>query len=556
MEPGLGMKQFLHMPLVWLFLCSPALATQRPNLLVIIADDLGSYSDLSAFGSEIRTPHLDALARGGLAFSSFYVAPTCSPTRAMLYTGVDAHLAGLGTMDELRYASPVPTGTPGYEGYLNFDVVTVAEVLRGAGYRTYLSGKWHLGSSDDNNPATRGFDRSFALLDGAASHFDQTGIKSDIPDARYREDGRVTDLPADFKYSSDFFADKLISYLGERDTNDQPFFAVLAFTAPHWPLQAPQEEIDKYQGVYDRGWEAIRAQRVTNLKRLGLIDDDHFDSGDEVGWRRWDDLDDAARARETKLMQIYAAMVTRLDWNIGRVMDHLRARGLDRNTYVFFMSDNGAEGNDPRPVRGVGGWVDSAHFQNSYENMGQAGSFLWLSPEWAHVSSTPYRLFKGFTSEGGIRVPLLVRRPTAPADADQTHTVGQVFNVTDVTATLAALGGVDHWPAQHNGRPVAALAGTPIGPILGHAGHDDADKVVARELFGRKSLRRGDWKILWIEPPKGSGRWELYNVQADPAEANDRAAAEPQRLHELVALWEQYAVKNNIRAGGAGGYGN
>lgn len=550
------MKLPLSAAFVWLLVCFPALATQRPNLLVVIVDDLGSYSDLSAFGSEIRTPHLDALARGGLAFSSFYVAPTCSPTRAMLYTGADSHLAGLGTMDELRYASPVPAGTPGYEGYLNFDVVTVAEVLRGAGYRTYLSGKWHLGASDDNNPATRGFERSFALLDGAASHFDQTGIKSDIPKARYREDGRVTDLPADFKYSSDFFADKLIGYLGEHDTNDQPFFAVLAFTAPHWPLQAPQEEIDKYQGVYDRGWEAIRAQRLTNLKRLGLIDDDHFDSGDEVGWRRWGDLDDATRARETKLMQIYAAMVTRLDWNIGRVMDHLRARGLDRNTYVFFMSDNGAEGNDPRPVRGVGGWVDSAHFQNSYENMGKAGSFLWLSPEWAHVSSTPYRLFKGFTSEGGIRVPLLVRRPTAPADADQTHTVGQVFNVTDVTATLAALGGVDHWPAQHSGRPVAALAGTPIGPILGHAGHDDADKVVARELFGRKSLRRGDWKILWIEPPRGSGRWELYNVQTDPAEANDRAAAEPQRLNELMALWEQYAVKNNIRAGGAGGYGN
>ncbi len=550
------MKQFLHMPLVWLFLCSPALATQRPNLLVIIADDLGGYSDLSAFGSEIHTPHLDALARGGLVFSSFYVAPTCSPTRAMLFSGTDPHLAGLGTMDELRYASPVPAGTPGYEGYLNFDVVTVAEVLRGAGYRTYLSGKWHLGSSDDNNPATRGFDRSFALLDGAASHFDQTGIKSDIPDARYREDGRVTDLPPDFKYSSDFFSDKLMTYLDQHNAHAEPFFAVLAFTAPHWPLQAPQEEIDKYQGVYDRGWEAIRAQRVTNLKRLGLIEDDHFDPGHEVGWRRWGDLDDATRARETKLMQIYAAMVTRLDWNMGRVMDYLRARGLDRNTYVFFMSDNGAEGNDPRPVRGVGGWVDSAHFQNSYENMGQAGSFLWLSPEWAHVSSTPYRLFKGFTSEGGIRVPLLVRRPTAPAEANQTHMVGQVFNATDVTATLAALGGVDHWPTQHNGQPVAALAGTPIGPILGYAGHDDADKVVARELFGRKSLRRGDWKILWIEPPKGSGRWELYNVQADPVEANDRAAAEPQRLNELVALWEQYAVKNNIRAGGAGGYGN
>lgn len=556
MEPGLEMKQFLRRALVWLFLCAPALATQRPNLLVIIADDLGGYSDLSAFGSEIHTPHLDALARSGLVFSSFYVAPTCSPTRAMLFSGTDPHLAGLGTMDELRYASPVPPGTPGYAGYLNFDVVTIAEVLRGAGYRTYLSGKWHLGYSDDNNPATRGFERSFALLDGAASHFDQSGIKSDVPKARYREDGRVTDLPADFKYSSDFFADKLMTYLDQHDAHAEPFFAVLAFTAPHWPLQAPQEDIDKYQGVYDRGWEAIRAQRVANLRRLGLIENDHVDPGDEAGWRRWGDLDDSTRAREARFMQIYAAMVTRMDWNVGRVMDYLRTRDLNRNTYVVFMSDNGAEGNDPRAVRGVGGWVDSDHFDNRYENIGKAGSFVWLSPEWAHVSSTPYRLFKGFTSEGGIRVPLLVRRPTVAVNDDQAHTVGQVFNVTDLTATLAALGGIDHWPTLHNGRSVATLTGTPIAPILGQAGHDDVDKVVARELFGRKSLRRGDWKILWIEPPKGSGRWELYNVRVDPAESNDRAAAEPQRLNELVALWEQYAAENNVRGGGAGGYGN
>ena len=553
------MKPPLHMALAVLLFCfvaSAALAAPRPNLLVVIADDLGGYSDLSAFGSEIHTPHLDALARSGLAFTSFYVAPTCSPTRAMLFTGVDPHLAGLGTMDELRYASPVPSGTPGYEGYLNFDVVTIADVLRDAGYRTYLSGKWHLGYSDDNNPATRGFERSFALLDGAASHFDQTGIKSDTPKARYRENGRSIDLPADFRYSSDFFADKLMHYIGEHDAGERPFFAVLSFTAPHWPLQAPQEEIDAYRGVYDAGWEAIRARRVEAMRRLGLLEGNGVDDGSEAGWRRWADLDAATRAREAKSMEIYAAMVTRLDRNVGRVLDYLTVRGLDRTTYVMFLSDNGAEGNDPQPVRGVGGWVDSARFDNRYENIGKADSFMWLSPEWGHVSSTPYRLFKGFTSEGGIRVPLLVRRPTEPTGADQARTVEQVFNATDLTATLAALGGVEQWPTKHRGREVAGLAGTPIGPIMGLAAHDDSDKVVARELFGRKSLRRGAWKILWIESPKGAGRWELYNVQADPAEALDLAASEPQRLAELVALWDQYATQNNIRSGGAGGYGN
>jgi len=397
------MKPSLHKTLAALlfgFVASATLATPRPNLLVIIADDLGSYSDLSAFGSEIRTPHLDALAHSGLAFTSFYVAPTCSPTRAMLFSGADPHLAGLGTMDELRYASPVPPGTPGYEGYLNFDVVTIADVLRGAGYRTYLSGKWHLGYSDDNNPATRGFDRSFALLDGAASHFDQAGIKSDVPKARYREDGRPIDLPADFGYSSDFFADKLIDYIGEHNPGDRPFFAVLSFTAPHWPLQAPQEEVDAYRGVYDAGWEAIRARRIEAMKQLGLLEGNSVDAGSEAGWRRWADLDATTRAREARLMEIYAAMVTRLDRNVGRVLDHLTARGLHHNTYVMFLSDNGAEGNDPRPVRGVGDWVDSARFDNRYENIGKAGSFTWLSPEWAHVSSTPYRLFKGVYQRG------------------------------------------------------------------------------------------------------------------------------------------------------------
>ena len=533
------------------FTARPAAAA--PNLLVIIADDLGGYSDLSAFGSEIRTPNLDALARSGLVFNSFYVAPTCSPTRAMLYTGADAHLAGLGTMDELRYASPLPPGTPGYEGYLNFDVVTIADVLRGKGYRTYLSGKWHLGYTDDNNPATRGFERSFALLDGAASHVDQAGIKSDVPKARYREDGRPVDLPAEFKYSSDFYADKLLSYLAQHDATSAPFFAVLAFTAPHWPLQAPQEEIDAYRGAYDAGWEAIRARRIDNMKRLGLIDGDSIDDGNEAGWRRWADLDPATREIEAKRMEIYAAMVTRLDRNVGRVLEYLRTSGLDRSTYVMFLSDNGPEGNDPRAVRGIGGWVDSARFDSGIDNTGKAGSFVWLSPEWAHVSATPYRLLKGFPSEGGMRVPLMVRRPVRGADAAQT--VQQVFNVMDLTATLAALGGVDRWPAERHGRAIAALAGTPIEPIMGAPATADGDKVVARELFGRKSLRRGDWKILWIEPPKGAGRWQLYNLASDPAEAHDLAAAEPQRLAELAALWEQYAARNNIRAGTAGGYG-
>lgn len=532
-------------------------AGSAPNILVIIADDFGGYSDIGYFGSEIRTPNLDALAKSSLSFNSFYVAPTCSPTRSMLFSGADNHLAGLGNMDELKYATPTLSKVPGYEGYLNFNVVTVADVLKDSGYRTYLSGKWHLGYTDDTSPAARGFDRSFALLDGAASHFDQAGIKSDIPKARYREDGKVVDLPETFKYSSDFYTEKLIDYLEGDKRRTEPFFAVLAFSAPHWPLQAPEDEIRKYHGVYDAGWERIREKRIANMKRLGLLEDGQVSQRAEVGWRRWSDLTDAERSADAKRMEIYAAMVTRLDYNVGRVMNYLKAQGLDQNTYVFFMSDNGPEGNDPRSVRGVGGWADSARFDNTYTNMGKLGSFIYLNPEWAHVSSTPYRLFKGFPSEGGIRVPLLVR-PVGLGEESRGRTITGVFNVMDLTPTFKKIAGIDKWPTHYRGRAVAALAGTPIESIFGSGAPTDAtQKIVAREFLGRKSLRRGDWKILWIESPKGKGRWELYDVKLDPAEKDDRAATHKDILEELIALWEDYVAKNNIRSGGGvGGYGN
>src|SRR6516225_4922698 len=316
----------------------------RPNFLIIVADDLG-FSDLGAFGGEITTPRLDALAFAGLRLSAFHSAPTCSPTRSMLLTGTDHHIAGLGTMaesltDELR-------GHPGYEGYLNDSVVTVAELLRDADYETLMSGKWHLGLTAHRSPAARGFERSFALLPGAANHYGyepQADVKPGLlrlTPSLYAEDRDFVAPPQGF-YSSDSFTDRLIGYLEARDRG-RPFFAYLAFSAPHWPLQAPAEIVAHYRGRYAAGPEALRLARLERVKRLGLAPA-NAEPDPMVGGRPWEELTEAERSLAARAMEVYAGMVERMDWNVGRVIDHLTRTGDLDNTFILFMSDNGAAG--------------------------------------------------------------------------------------------------------------------------------------------------------------------------------------------------------------------
>ncbi len=512
---------------------------KRPNFLLILADDLG-FSDLGAFGGEIPTPHLDALAMRGVRCTGFHSAPACSPTRAMLLTGTDPHIAGIGTM--LEVADPSFTGAPGYEGYLNGRVVAVSETLQAAGWHTILSGKWHLGDTDTSRPHVRGFTRSFAMIPAGGSHYAGAGVNSfSTVDAVYREDGAlVTSLPEDY-YSSDYFATRLIGFLEDRPRN-QPFFAYLPFTAPHWPLHAPPEEIERYKGRYDAGPEALREERLAAMRAAGLCPTD-APVHPFVGGTPWEELSDDERAWSARTMEVYAAMVSRMDHNIGRVIEHLRASGDLENTVILFLSDNGAEGAmvEAMPIVGpiIAAQIDK-HFDNSIDNLGSPTSCCWYGPRWAQAATAPCRLHKSFTTEGGIRVPFFACGPGIASGGAISHAFATAM---DIPATLLDWAGVEH-PAQWNGREVEPMRGASLARHLSgevDAVHDE-EVETGWELFGRRAIRKGPWKALWIREPEGSGTWQLYDVERDPGETQDRANDEPELLSELIKAWDRYAT--------------
>ncbi|MBW0011818.1 arylsulfatase [Mycobacterium sp.] len=523
---------------------------KRPNFLVIVADDLG-FSDIGAFGGEINTPNLDRLAHAGIRFTDFHSAPACSPTRAMLLTGTDHHLAGIGTMREV--AIPGFRGAPGYEGYLNDRVVALPELLRDAGYLTLMAGKWHLGDTIETSPWARGFERSFALLPAGASHYGPAagGGFSPAP-TLYTEDDRFVTVGNDF-YSSDFYADTLLRYLRERsdDTanNHRPFFAYLPFQAPHWPLQAPEESIARYHGRYDDGPDALRDARLAALRRLGLCAPDvvaHPVVAD--GAPEWADMTDDERALSARSMEVYAAMVDRMDWNIGRVIDYLADSGELDDTVVIFLSDNGAEGAmvEAMPLRGpqIVAQIEK-YCDNSLDNLGRPTSFIWYGPRWAQAATAPSRLHKAFTTEGGVRV---VGFLTWPGFARQGE-IGTAFTtVMDIAPTVLDLAGVVHPGTAYAGRQVEPIRGRSLVPYLARdcAAVHDADTGTGWELFGRRAIRQGDWKALYLPAPYGPGSWQLYDLSRDPGEIDDLSGAHPERLVELVALWDRYVEETGV----------
>jgi arylsulfatase len=516
--------------------------SRRPNVLLIVADDLG-FSDLGCFGGEIATPRLDALARAGTRFTDFHSAPACSPTRAMLMTGTDPHVAGIGTM--LEVAQPGFSGAPGYEGHLNDRVVTVTEVLRDAGYHTLLSGKWHLGDTPGSMPAARGFDRSFALLPAGASHYAGEGLdRFSIVATAYQEDGQpVAKLPDDF-YSSDYFADRLITYLNERP-RDRAFFAYLPFSAPHWPLQAPEETCLRYRGRYDAGPEALREERLSRLKAEKLCPPD-VAPHPFVDGLDWAALSADQRAWSARTMEVYAAMVDRMDWNIGRVVDSLAASGDLDDTIILFLSDNGAEGAMVEAMPIVGKMIEAQiaeHFDNSLDNLGRPTSCSWYGPRWAQAATAPSRLHKSFPTEGGIRVPFFACGPGI-AGGGISHAFSTAMDVPLTILEAAGLG----FPSSYRGRAVAQPLGNSMLPHLrtGEGEVHPAGTETGWELFGRRAVRRDGWKALWMRGPEGTGTWQLYDLKADPGETQDRARDRPELLAELIEAWQRYVAQVGV----------
>jgi arylsulfatase len=521
---------------------------RRPNIVVILGDDLG-YADMGAFGSEIRTPNLDALAKEGVRFTNFYTHASCSPTRATFLTGVDPHLNGLGNMDE--WTAPNQRGAVGYEGYLNNRVATLPQLLRGAGYHTYMVGKWHLGKAPDQIPAARGFERDFSLLDGAGSYWDMTNFTGASPKSVFTEDGRyLTALPKDY-YATKTYTDKLIGYIDANRGDGKPFFAYVAHQAPHDPYHLPREWRSRHVGAYDKGWDAVRQERLKRQVELGILP-----AGTELAERMWFVPDPivlapASRAILGKKMELYAGMVENLDFHIGRLIDHLKKIGEYENTIFVVFGDNGAEGTDLfKMIAGSPGSRDylfaAINWSQTHPNAwGDPGSYVGYGPMWAQVSMTPFSQYKGWLAEGGIRNALIV---SGPAVARPKGSINHgLMHVGDLMPTLLEIAGT-RYPGTHEGRELPALMGKSWLPMLaGDVESPRTDKdFVAWELFGNRAVRQGDWKLRWQFKPYGKADWELFNLAADPAERKDLAAENPDKLRALVALWDSYVRANNV----------
>lgn len=534
---------------------SPAAAQQppeRPNFLLIVADDLG-WSDLGSFGGEIETPNLDAIATSGVRFTDFHTAPTCSPTRSMLLSGVDNHQAGLGSMAEVM--QPDQKDQPGYEGYLNDRVASIAELLRQGGYRTLMSGKWHLGLTPERGPAARGFERSYALLQGLGNHFgaDQNDAwKAINASPSYRDNGELVAYPKG-RYSADYFTDRLIGFLEEGAKDSRPFFAYLPYSAPHWPLQAPAEVIAKYKGRYDAGYGALRDARLKRQQELGLISAD-LPPHDWQGVKPWGSLTAEEKAVEARKMEVYAAMVDRLDQNVGRVVQTLKRLGKYDDTVIIFLADNGPEGNvidSPIQVTLKPEEKAALGIDNSLGNIGKANSYVGYGPGWAQANSAPSWLVKGYPTEGGTRVTAFAAGPGIARGG-----IASAFlSVVDVAPTLLDFAGLKQ-PATFAGRAILPFQGHSLTPVLSHGQAEvrQPTEAVGTELFYRRALRKGDWKAVYLPVsgnsyPRsgfGTGSWQLFNVAKDPAEAHDLAASEPAKLRELVSDWNSYAKEKGV----------
>ena len=518
--------------------CAPE---RPPNILLIVADDLG-YSDIGSFGGEIATPTLDHLAHEGLRLSNFHVLPSCSPTRSVLMSGTDNHVAGMGTMGEML--TPEIEGRPGYEGYLNFQVAALPEVLRAGGYHTYMAGKWHLGAERETSPFSRGFEQTFMLVPGGGSHWSDLRPLSPLQPMTYRRNGEVVEeLPEDF-YSTTYYTDMLLQFIEQNQGDGKPFFAYLSYTAPHDPLHAPKEYIDKYRGRYDEGWDVLREDRLRALKDLGIVPEDARSFPRLPSVEAWDEMSPQDRQEAARDMEVYAAMIDYMDEQIQRVFDYLEEIGEYDNTVIIFFSDNGANGAPPTAYPGqTEEYLGS--FDNSMENRGLRNSYIEPGPGWAQASMAPSRMFKGFTAEGGIRSPILVKLPGETPNAGTVN--HSFFHVRDIMPTILDIAGIEH-PREINVHRVVPMHGTSVLDLF--AGNVEVPSAevsqVGYELFGLRAFFDGDWKILWMPPPFGPGEWELFDLARDPAEMNDLSGDYPEKLAEMVALWEQYKEDNGV----------
>jgi arylsulfatase A-like enzyme len=507
---------------------------RRPNIVLILVDD-AAFMDFGAFGGEARTPNIDRLAAAGAIMTNYHTSPLCSPSRAMLLTGMDSHRTGVSTIEEVL--PPELKGKPGYTLRLEPGVVTLADRLKHVGYRTLMSGKWHLGHGEGDLPIDHGFDHSLAL---DASGADNWAAKPYMPyynEAPWFEDGKPAKMPASF-YSSQMLVDRLISYID--DDKDAPYFAYLAFQAVHIPVQAPKEFSDHYRGQFDQGWEAVRRARWERAKARGVVPPDAPFLAMPDNLRSWASLSEIDRQKYARAMEVYSGMIEAMDHEIGRLVEHVSARGELDNTIFVITSDNGPEPSDPVHAPYMDIWMSLHGYNWDLDHMGEPGSLGFIGPEWAASISAPGSLYKFYASDGGLHVPMVMAGPGIPAGS----TTNALGFVADVAPTLLDLAGVSaDTPAGD--RP---MTGRSLAPVLSGAAQKayGPGETVGVEVSGNAALFRDNFKIVRNMPPVGDGKWRLYDMSLDPAEAADLSAAQPDLFKSMLADYAAYAARSGV----------
>ncbi len=506
-------------------------ADDRPNIVLILVDD-AALMDFGAYGGEARTPNIDALTARGAMFRRHYSSPLCSPSRAMLLTGMDNHQTGIATIPEVLPKEHV--GKPGYTMHLEPGILTLADRLGAAGYRTLMSGKWHLGSGAGDLPNAHGFDHSLALDASGADNWSDKSYMPYYQKAPWYEDGKPADMPDSF-YSSTLIVDRMIDYL-DAGNQDEPFFAYVAFQAIHIPVQAPPELTAGYDGVYDAGWNALRQARWEKAKSIGLIPQDAPLAAMPAEMRAWSDLSADDQALYAARMQVNAAMMEAMDIEIGRLVEHLKQTGKYDNTIFVVTSDNG-----PEPSRGDDDirltiWMKMHGYHIGLEGIGEEGSWGFIGPEWAIAAASPNNMFKFLGSEGGLRVPMIMAGPGIPeGEKLDTRTL-----VMDIAPTLLQYAGVDD--------PDGAIMGRSLEPVI--SGATDAvyhpGDAVGFEVSGNSAILKGPWKITRNQKPHGDGKWRLYNIEQDPGETADLSGAEPDVFADMLAEYQAYSKRVGV----------
>ncbi|MDX1958189.1 MAG: arylsulfatase [Leptospiraceae bacterium] len=519
-----------------LILYTPLFAQNRPNVVVVLLDDIG-FMDFGSYGSNTSTPTINKMSKSGAMFSRYYTSPSCGPSRAMLLTGQDNHTVGMGALVET--ITPEMSELPGYSMVWKDQQQTMASLLKAAGYQTFVTGKWGIGGVGQNLPDRFGFDRSYVMDATGGNNYNDGSYLVSKAHVKWFEDGKPTKLPDDY-YSSRSLVDKMIKYIDESD-QQKPFFAFLSMQAVHIPVQVEKKWIDKYNGVFDRGWDVMREERLKKAIELGLVPEGTKLSPRPAHHRVWANLSAEEQKYWARVMQVNAGMMEAADFHTGRLLDHLEKIGKLKNTIVIVTSDNGAESAVIAGIPGPAGavtelWMKYEGYNVDYEHLGEAISMNAIGPEWASVSSAPFSFYKFNGSEGGLRVPLVVSGP----GINSKGILDGRAHVTDLAPTILDAVQVAYKKDQFTGRSLMPILEGKTKNVYSN------EDVVGFEVQGTGAIYRGDWKITRIPPPLGDGNWHLYNVALDPGETNDLASKNPVLFQELINEYQRYATSVGI----------